>query len=446
MKAEQLWASILQEAIQGKLVPQLENEPEVNQIGEVPEDVPFAVPEKWKWVTLGTISKKIHYGYTASAKEKGNARLLRITDVQNGVVNWSSVPFCSPSDKEISKFKLNVGDIVIARTGGTIGKSYLFSNGIKENTVFASYLIRVIPELGYVNPAYLQNFLNSPCYWEQIIDGSRGTGQPNVNAQALSEIKIPLPSLEEQRRIVACIQGLRSYIESYRQEEQQLATLQSSFTEKLRSSILQEAIQGKLVPQLESEPKVTQFGSPPKEEPFSIPDKWKWCQIGELATVCSARRVHKCDWKNEGIPFYRAREIAKLADNGFVKNELFITEDLYQSLSLGNKPEEGDLMITAVGTLGKVYVVRQGDKFYYKDASVICLKRSEHIYPDFARILLSSPFMRKQIRDASAGTTVGTITIKGAMEYWIPLPPVEEQRRIARAIKPIFQYIDNIKI
>ena len=86
MKAEQLWASILQEAIQGRLVPQLENEPEVNQIGEVPENVPFAVPEKWKWVTLGAISKKIHYGYTASAKEKGNARLLRITDIQNGVV------------------------------------------------------------------------------------------------------------------------------------------------------------------------------------------------------------------------------------------------------------------------------------------------------------------------------------------------------------------------
>lgn len=204
---------MLQEAIRGKLVPQLESEPVVRQLGEVPKDVPFAIPAKWKWVTLGTISKKIHYGYTASAKETGNARLLRISDIQNRVVNWSSVPFCSPSDKEISKFKLNVGDIVIARTGGTIGKSYLISDEIEKTTVFASYLIRVIPEVGYVDPAYLQAFLRSPCYWRQLVDGSRGTGQPNVNAQALSEIKVPLPSIQEQHRIVLKLKELSDKLE-----------------------------------------------------------------------------------------------------------------------------------------------------------------------------------------------------------------------------------------
>ena len=209
----ELKASLLQEAIRGKLVPQLESEPVVRQLGEVPKDVPFAIPAKWKWVTLGTISKKIHYGYTASAKETGNARLLRISDIQNRVVNWSSVPFCSPSDKEISKFKLNVGDIVIARTGGTIGKSYLISDEIEKTTVFASYLIRVIPEVGYVDPAYLQAFLRSPCYWRQLVDGSRGTGQPNVNAQALSEIKVPLPSIQEQHRIVLKLKELSDKLE-----------------------------------------------------------------------------------------------------------------------------------------------------------------------------------------------------------------------------------------
>lgn len=297
-----------------------------------------------------------------------------------------------------------------------------------------------------IDAEFLSYFLRSPYFVEYANGCAYGVKMPRLGTKDAKSAWVAIPPLAEQHRIVVRLQKIRSLVDTYRREEIQFAQLITEFPDKLKASILQEAIQGKLVPQLESEPKVTQFGSPPKEEPFSIPDKWKWCQIGELATVCSARRVHKCDWKNEGIPFYRAREIAKLADNGFVKNELFITEDLYQSLSLGNKPEEGDLMITAVGTLGKVYVVRQGDKFYYKDASVICLKRSEHIYPDFARILLSSPFMRKQIRDASAGTTVGTITIKRAMEYWIPLPPVEEQRRIARAIKPIFQYIDNIKI
>ena len=204
---------VLQKAIQGKLVPQLESEPVVTQIGEALKDIPFMIPTKWKWVTLGAISKKIHYGYTASAKEKGNARLLRITDIQNESVNWSSVPFCSPSDKEITKFKLNAGDIVIARTGGTIGKSYLISDEIEKTTVFASYLIRVIPEVGYVDPAYLQAFLRSPCYWGQLIDGSRRTGQPNVKAQALSEIKVPLPSIQEQHRIVQKLKELSDKVE-----------------------------------------------------------------------------------------------------------------------------------------------------------------------------------------------------------------------------------------
>lgn len=203
MKADTLKKSILQWAIEGKLVPQLESEPEAAQISEAPDNVPFAIPEKWKWVSLGAVSRRIHYGYTASAKEKGNAKLLRITDIQNGVVNWISVPYCSLEEKEIEKFRLTPGDLVIARTGGTIGKSFLITEKLEEITVFASYLIRVIPDKLNINPSYLLSFLDSPCYWEQLSDNSRGTGQPNVNARALSEIKFPLPPIDEQQRIVA---------------------------------------------------------------------------------------------------------------------------------------------------------------------------------------------------------------------------------------------------
>lgn len=204
---EKLKASLLQEAIQGELVPQLDEEPAVKQIGEAPEAVPFAIPKKWKWVSLKNITRKIHYGFTASATSSGNCRLLRITDLKPSGMSWETVPYCSTSEEEAQKFSLKKNDIVIARTGGTIGKSFLIRN-IEGQSVFASYLIRAIPETKFVNPDFLINFLSSPLYWSQLKEASRGTGQPNVNAKSLGAMWVPLPPIEEQHRIVARLNEL----------------------------------------------------------------------------------------------------------------------------------------------------------------------------------------------------------------------------------------------
>lgn len=203
-----LRASLLNEAIQGKLVPQLDSEPQVKQLSETLEDVTFAIPEKWKWATLSEVATKIQYGYTASASDSGSARLLRITDIQDGQVEWNSTPYCSPTASEIKKFELKTGDILIARTGGTIGKSFLVQKTPSEPSVFASYLIRISPETQLISPNFLKFFLESPYYWTQLKDNSRGTGQPNVNAKALGNLRLPLPPLEEQRRIVEKLNAL----------------------------------------------------------------------------------------------------------------------------------------------------------------------------------------------------------------------------------------------
>lgn len=203
-----LRASLLNEAIQGKLVPQLDSEPQVKQLSETLEDVTFAIPEKWKWAKLSEVATKIQYGYTASASNSGSARLLRITDIQDGQVEWNSTPYCSPTASEIKKFELKTGDILVARTGGTIGKSFLVQNTPSEPSVFASYLIRISPETQLISPNFLKFFLESPYYWTQLKDNSRGTGQPNVNAKALGNLRLPLPPLEEQRRIVEKLNAL----------------------------------------------------------------------------------------------------------------------------------------------------------------------------------------------------------------------------------------------
>lgn len=208
-----LRGQILQEAIQGKLVPQLAEEGVVEQIGGAPEEVPFEIPESWKWCHMKGITQKIHYGFTASAANAGNAKLLRITDIQDGRVNWDTVPFCDVPEKKLASCKLGESDVVIARTGGTIGKSFLLTD-VSDVAVFASYLIRLIPCAEVVNPKYLMVFLNSPEYWKQLKAMSQGTGQPNVNAKSLSTLLLPLPPLDEQARIVAKVEELLKHVDA----------------------------------------------------------------------------------------------------------------------------------------------------------------------------------------------------------------------------------------
>lgn len=145
------------------------------------------------------ITRQIHYGYTASAKSDGNVKLLRITDIQNNSVCWNNVPFCDIFEKELLNYKLSLRDILIARTGGTVGKSYIIKD-IYGLSVFASYLIRLIPVVN-VSEDYIKLFLESPLYWKQLKAKSMGTGQPNVNGEALKSLIIPLPPYNEQIRI-----------------------------------------------------------------------------------------------------------------------------------------------------------------------------------------------------------------------------------------------------
>ena len=237
--------------------------------------------------------------------------------------------------------------------------------------------------------------------------------------------------------------------------------------QELKSSILQLAIQGKLVEQrpeegtgeelyqqIQAEKKrLIQEGKIKKEKPlpeiaedevpFEIPESWKWVQWGEIVNIVSARRVHQSDWKMEGIPFYRAREIAKLATDGYVENELFISQELYEEFSKSGVPKEGDLMVTAVGTLGKTYIVKDKDHFYYKDASVICFENYAHVCPEYLKYLMESELMKSQIRSNSGGTTVATLTMVRMVEYLMPLPPLAEQKRIVAQIEGLLPYLDR---
>jgi type I restriction enzyme S subunit len=181
-----------------------------SEIRCIDEEVPFEIASSWLWVRLGNICNTIHYGFTASASQKGNSKLLRITDIQDNKVDWKSVPFCMITEHESVTYKLNKNDILIARTGGTIGKTYIIDN-LKEKAVFASYLIRAVPN-DNIYALYLKYYMESPFYWQQLTQKSMGTGQPNVNGESLKSLLVPLPSLCEQKEIVEAIDNIFNLI------------------------------------------------------------------------------------------------------------------------------------------------------------------------------------------------------------------------------------------
>ena len=164
----------------------------------IDEQLPFELPEGWEWTRLRDISDAIQYGVSNSAETFGDYRLLRITDIQNGHVNWDSVPFTSIDEPE--KYLLRKNDIVFARTGATVGKSF-FITDLPYASVYASYLIR-IRLINSISPNYIYRFFNSNCYWKQVIGKAVGVGQPNCNGNSLKELLVPLPPKTEQQRIV----------------------------------------------------------------------------------------------------------------------------------------------------------------------------------------------------------------------------------------------------
>ncbi len=206
-----------------------------------PENVGMSQTKQkaWKEKKIGEICDKPQYGYTASAQqEKVGPKLLRITDIQNSEVKWDNVPYCKCDNSE--KYELKSDDIVFARTGATVGKSFLIES-IPEKSVFASYLIRLRAKES-VLPKYLYAFFQSPDYWQQIAGHQAGGAQPNVNASKLSEIKIPLPSVAEQKKIV-------EYLDALSQKTRALRNLQSQTAadfSTLRQSVLSQAFSGNI--------------------------------------------------------------------------------------------------------------------------------------------------------------------------------------------------------
>ena len=379
--------------------------------------------------------------------DKDGVPMVNPANIVNGNISKEKMMFLSVKKaKELYKYELEIEDIILARRGD-LSKCAII-NASQKGFICGtgSFLIRLIHifpqffQLVYLS-AYVQEILSSECV---------GATMNNLNQNVLGSILIPLPPLKEQKKIVTEFEYYSSLLNNIEVDSYNL----QETIKQAKSKILDLAIHGKLVPQDPTDEPANELLKRinPKAEITcnnpqygKLPNGWCITRLGDLFEAVSAKRVLKSEWKNKGVPFYRAREIVQLSKNGFADKDVFLSDEHYAELKEKyGVPICGDIMISAVGSIGSTYIVKEDDIFYYKDASVLCLKNDKNWNPIFFSIWLESPFLQEQMYKNSKGTTVDTITLEKLNGYIIPLPPLNEQHRIVAKIEELFAQLDNI--
>ena len=405
-----------------------------------PKEVPFEVPKGWVWTEIAEISSSINYGVSESAKATGKYRLLRITDIQDGKVSWESVPFTDYPEDKAKAFELSDGDILFARTGATVGKSYLVESA-PNNAIFASYLIRVQYSHSVI-PQYIKFFFESGYYWEQISSNSVGVGQPNVNGTSLGKLRIPLPPAAEQRRISEEAHKWMGIIDSLEFEAQHL----SEDIGAARSKILDLAIHGKLVSQDSSdEPAINLLRRiNPAFKPSDnlhyegeLPNGWCFSTIGDLFRHNTGKALNGKDQVGEELRYITT---SNLYWDRFDLNEVR-TMPFTEAEKEKCRATKGDLLVCEGGDIGRAAI-------WPYDFDVMIQNHIHRLRPreDISvRFYYYIFLLYKQMGlIGGKGIAILGLSSRELDKMVVPVPPVPEQHRIVTVIENLFAQMDAL--
>ena len=511
MTPQELKNSILQLAIQGKLVEQRPEEGTATEllrdiltqrrrdaeVGRSPRDrrvsarnggrgatalppipdaeKPFDIPESWEWVRLGEIAESIQYGYSAPARQSGRIRMIRISDIQNGKINWETVPFCDILENDIGRYLVESGDILFARTGGTVGKSYLVRD-VPQESLYAGYLIRT-RFLKCVLPQYAKTFFESDIYWKQLKDGLIATAQPNFNGKKLALMLIPLPPLAEQKRIVAKIEELMPLVDRYEKAWSRLEDFNKRFPVDMQKSLLQMAIQGKLVEQKADEgtgaellekilaaknaegargkgekshaksAKSAKVGSrvsreeiPDDEKPFDIPESWEWARLGVVVDVRDG--THDTPkYVQAGVPLVTSKNLV----SGTIDftNAKFISYEDSKAINIRSGVDDGDVLFAMIGTIGNPVLIRKDREFSIKNMALFKpIDRGLFCMEYLMMFLTKAQF---DMRKSASASVQSFVSLSFLRNYPIPLPPLAEQKRIVAKLEELLPLCERLK-
>ena len=524
MTGQQLKNSILQMAVQGKLVPQDPNDepasvlleriraekeqlikegkikkeknPSVifrgadnlpyEKVGKnepvcIADEVPFDIPESWEWVTLKQIAVTALGKTLDKSKNIGEYRpYLCSINVYWTDIDLSTVKQARFEDSELSKYQLNKGDLLICE-GGDVGRSAVWD---RDEEMYYQNALHRVRFYGNIEPRFFQLLMESYKGAKILDNYSKGMTIKHLVQNSLNSIYFPLPPLAEQRRIVEKIKQLTPYLKKYGSAETTLSNLNLAFPDDLKKSILQYAVQGKLVPQdpadepasvlLEriraEKEQLIKAGKIKRDKhesvifrrdnsyyekvdgierciddelPFEIPESWEWTRLSTIAKVLGGKRIpagRKLTAENTGHVYIR---VSDMKDGTIIQNGLlYVPEDIFNSISKYIIKKE-DVFITVAGTIGRIgkippeldgaNLTENADRLVFSSLN-----------QDWMIFLLQSSFIQNQIAEVTTKVGQPKLAIARIEKLLIPLPPLDEQTRIVEQIAAIFSQMKKL--
>ena len=444
----------------------------------IADEVPFEIPESWEWVRLGSIGD---WGSGATPSRSipeyygGDIPWLKTGDLNDGYIE------CIPENisrlaLEKTSVRLNpTGSVLIAMYGATIGKVGILTFPATTNQACCACLpIEIYNE-------YLFYFLMS----QKVSFVKRGEGgaQPNISKEKIIATLMPLPPLAEQYRIVAKIKGVLPFVEQYGEACSAANSLNAAFPDLLKKSILQEAVQGKLVPQDSSDEPASVLleriraekqrliaeGKIKKDKhesvifrrdnshyekldgierciddeiPFEIPETWCFCRLGTILYKLTDGTHSRPKYVEAGVPFISVKDVS----SGMLdfSNCKFITEIEHKELYKRCNPEYGDILLTKVGTTGIPIIVNTTDEFSLFVSVALLKFNQKRMNNEYLLHLINSPLVQKQAEENTRGVGNKNWVMRDISNTLIVIPPLKEQYRIVEKLKNTFNICNNL--
>ncbi len=490
MIAEKLRKSILQAAIQGKLTEQLPEDGDARDLltaikaekarmikeGKIKkekplpaiteDEIPFEIPENWCWVRLPEI------GELERGKSKHRPRNDNIL-YENGCYPMIQTGDVARANRYITTFTTCYNEVGLAQSKlwrkGTLCLTIAANIGdvaiLTFDACFPDSIVGFNAFLPINSNKYFLYMLSA--YKYQLDNLSRSTAQKNINLEILASIPIPLPPLAEQQRIVVAIEEVLEEIEELKKDEIKLDLLQKSFPKKMKDSLLQAAIQGKLTEQLESDgdardlvaeiqkekERLIKEGKIKKEKPlpeiaddeipFDIPENWCVTRLGKVAFTITDGTHSTPKYTTKGVPFLSVKDMSSGTLD--FSNTRFVSQETHNELKKRCFPERNDLLITKVGTTGVPVIVETDEEFSLFVSVALVKYPNTLISPKYLKLVIKSPFVQQQVEENTRGVGNKNWVIKDIANTVIVLPPLAEQHRIVDRLEQLLPLCDALE-
>ncbi|MCL6573255.1 MAG: restriction endonuclease subunit S [Bacillus sp. (in: Bacteria)] len=485
MNGQDLKNSILQLAIQGKLVEQREEEgtakelleqikaeieqqikeekiKKKNKLPEIKEDeIPFDIPDSWEWVRLGDLC---NYGKCNSIAAKNvphDAWLLDLEDIEKDSGKILNKKRRKDVKSTSSKHIFKRGDVLYSKL-----RPYLNKVVIACEDGYSTSEILPLDFGEHIYNRYSQTVLMSPYFIDYTVKCSYGVKMPRLGTTDGQMAVFPLPPLEEQKRIVAKIEELMPYVEKYNNAYSEVDELNKKFPEGMQKSILQYAIQGKLVEQRKDEDTAEELYQQIQEEkkklvkenkikknmklpeitedeiPFDIPENWKWTRFSEVIDVRDGTHDTPA-YVSKGYPLITGKDFY----NGYfeLSKTRYVSEKDYKEISKRSKVEVGDILFSMIGgNIGSMILIEPENYFEMAIKNVALFKQYT---PNMIMSKYLMYYLKSQVSKMKANSSGGAqafVSLTVLRNYLIPLPPLEEQKRIVHKIEELLPYTKQL--